>query len=325
MSKFIYPAVILILFAAMSGCNKEQKTNDNVEITRLEVLIDEYVNNGDIVRDSILSGYALPISDYLYMMGLTSPDLESSIDTLYQSAAYKVFYNDVAKRVNSLDTVARDLNTLNQRLIENKVIDFTPKYFTIISPYLQTIMRVDSLVYIAINHYLGSDYDGYRSMPQYILPTKKLDHIKYDVAESIVATEYPHMEFNDVSANMLYEGALLYIIMNSIDNADIAEALGWNDDQLSIARAQESTAWENMATNNLLFSKDPMDSERLFSPSPATTLLGQNMPGRMGRYLGYRIVESYVKKNNVQDVTKLLSADFYNNPQSLINSGYSPK
>ncbi len=79
-----------------------------------------------------------------------------------------------------------------------------------------------------------------------------------------------------------------------------------------------------MAADNLIYSTDMSIARRLSEPSPSSTLISPNLPGRVGRYIGYRIVDAYIANNPGTKLSDILSPDFYNSPSVLINSGYAP-
>ena len=83
--------------------------------------------------------------------------------------------------------------------------------------------------------------------------------------------------------------------------------------------------FRSLITKRLLFSTDRAIADRLVKPAPATSVIGPEVPGRAGRYIGYRIVDSYVRHNNDITPRQLLSSDFYNSRNTLVNSEYSPK
>lgn len=318
--------IFLISATALAGCATRQDKPQKAAITRLDEIVAEFPHASAEKRDSITAAYALPIGDYLYMMGLTSPDLQGSIDTLASSAAYAVFMPDIKSRFSNQDSVENALGSLNRHFKNKLNFAYKPIYYSVISPYRQPIMTVDSMVFIALNHYLGDDYAGYESMPRYQLKTKNPQHITYDVAEALIQREYPTTEFGDLSQRLLREGAVTYAVMQLIPGSTIAAFLGWDDRQAETAKGAEQEAWEQLASSGLLFSTDPIDGDRLFSPAPATAILSPQLPGRMGRFIGLKIVESYIANNpdRANDFGFLLSPDFYADPQSLVSASYNP-
>lgn len=55
--------------------------------------------------------------------------------------------------------------------------------------------------------------------------------------------------------------------------------------------------WQYMIENNLLFSSDQLTRKKLTGEAPFTTYFTRESPGRAAVWIGFRIVESYMKNN----------------------------
>ena len=124
---------------------------------------------------------------------------------------------------------------------------------------------------------------------------------------------------------MLYEGALLYAMLQTIPEATDREVLGYDTAQMQWAIDNEAQIWRELASRGYLYSVDPMVIDRLIVPAPSTSILTPDSPGRIGRFTGLRIVESYMADNPETDLGFLLSKKFYGDPGSLLKAAYSPK
>lgn len=302
------------------------QTDDDADIL---VRLDRIITGGDDIsaetRDSMLIANYAPVANYLYMMGMGNDDIRRSADTLRESASYRIFAPDVVNRFDAHEEeVSSQLAELNNQLKRNGIIDYDTKYYAVISPYRQSLMIADSTVYIALNHYLGSDYQGYQGMPTYNLGVKTPQHIVYDVAEALIDSRFSNKDYSDVSKRLLHEGALTYSILN-LTGGNIKEMLGWSDDEFAFVNSHERDIWETLAKRNLLFSTSASDGDRLFNPSPATAIISVDLPGRVGRYVGLKIVESYMSKHPATSLSELLSDEFYLNPHTMIEAAYDPK
>lgn len=323
----------ILLCVLLTGCSEKKQSGkdadfNSVNIIRLDSMISEFKNMPEQNQNSVMTLYASPISDYLYMMGLTSDDLEGSIDSLANTAAFKIFYPDVNARYNkeaeqqaekSLGRVAVSLSSRYKSVPKYK-------YYGIVSPFNQTIMTVDSCMFISLNHYLGTDYPGYDGMEDYKRKVKNFNNIKYDVAEAALSLAYPYKSEKDATLlnRLLYEGALINAVLDAT-GGDLAEMSGWAEDEYNLLKANESTAWRTLISNDLLYSTDASLPERLFSPAPSTPVLSPEAPGRAGRYVAYKLIQSYLRNNPNATPNDLLQPEFYNNPQSLSKAKYDPQ
>lgn len=260
------------------------------------------------------------------MMGLTSADLRGSIDTLSHSAAFSVFLPDIAQRFNASDSLALQLTQLETN-ISQKLPQLTEaEYFAVTSPYRQSVMLVDSTVFIALNHYLGPDYDGYRSMPDYTKAEKQWRRIPYDVLRARLAVAYDLRDnYDDLSQQLLHDGAVDYAMMQLVPDANLGDMLGWTPEQVDLVERSERQIWETMVMRNLIYSTDPVDRVRLFDPSPTTSVISPQLPGQVGRYMGLKLIEAYVKSHPDVSLNQLLSPEFAYDRNSFLSAGYSPQ
>ena len=95
-------------------------------------------------------------------------------------------------------------------------------------------------------------------------------------------------------------------------------------EKMNWCEKNESTIWEYMIENDYLFSSDPELNERFVYLSPFSKFglsIDQYSPGGVGVWIGLKIIESYVKHNNVSLYDMLIEQD-YN--KILNKSGYRP-
>lgn len=203
---------------------------------------------------------------------------QASFASYCKSPAVKIFTPDVEHVYPNLDKLESTLGHITA-IAGIEFIEIPRRtYFSIISPYSQSIFLSDSVALIALNHYLGADYIGYAGrFEPYRLRDKTPERLPYDIAEAIVASAYPYAPptAQDATAlsRMLYEGALLNAVMALVPDADTSEALSLTAEQLKWLNDNEGRIWNALIGNDLLYSTSPVDATRLVSPAPATAIL----------------------------------------------------
>lgn len=143
----------------------------------------------------------------------------------------------------------------------------------------------------------------------------------------MIAGGYPYIEDENASLlnRMLYEGAVTYMVMKSIPDADLAEAMGYTPEQMQWINENEGNIWRHIIEQRYLYSTDRTLADRLCRPAPSSPAIHSDSPGRAGRYIGYRIVTAYMDSHPGYEAAQLLAPGFYNATSSLIDAGYSPK
>ena len=74
----------------------------------------------------------------------------------------------------------------------------------------------------------------------------------------------------------------------------------------------------------IIFDKSEVLADKIFSPSPATTALIQDAPGRVGRYIGYQLIKSFLEANPHVSLSDYLSDEMYMEENPLVGINYAP-
>ncbi len=200
-----------------------------------------------------------------------------------------------------------------------------PAIYTCISGLNESVILDDSLIGISLDKYLGADFDYY---PRLGLPAYKIRnmHPQKIVPEALyfwAMTEYPiSAQASKVIESMIYEGSLLYFVDAMQPAVHDTLKIGYTHKQLQFCQAGEAAMWAYLAEHNLLFSTKRMDIKRYVDDGPYTSSFTAESPGRVGAWLGWQIVRSYMKKNPEVSLKQLMENRDY--LQILNESGYQP-
>lgn len=192
---------------------------------------------------------------------------------------------------------------------------------------LKSMVIADTIMFIALNHYLGEDYPGYNNSlwPAYMRSEKTPDNLPYDLAEALVATAYPYQGGENATAlsRMIYEGALATAKIRLVPESSAAAALGYSDNQYDWFIHNSAHLWSELASRRMIYDTSAETVSRLVDRAPSTSVVAPYVPGRAGRYVGYRIVCAYLNRYPDTPLATLLSPGFYNDPATLVESQYA--
>lgn len=317
--------LILILSTILFSCISDNTPSQKATIARLDLAIEDYNTMSKDQQSLICDSFSVAINALKIALNTSEPS-DSFLHRLSLSQGVKIFTPDIKNVFKSLDSIERIIGITKHNMMHTIPQLRFPQLYGIVSTYNQSIIMVDSIMLIGLNHYLGCDYPGYSNFEKYQRAIKTPTHLPYDIIEAIIRDQFPYQSSSDETTinRLLYEGAVVAAISKIIPDASILEALGYTHEQFQWLSDNKSQMWKALITRQMLYSSDPIVAERLILPSPATTILHPEAPGRAGRYIGVSIVESYLSKYPNTDFSFLLSSDFYNNPASLVNSGYNP-
>lgn len=311
-----------LFMTALTGCGSGTAEAPRADINRIDSLVNALADASP--DDSIPAGMLRPLTDYLYAMGLSTGDIRTDVANLGNSAAYDIFYKEVVKRFDSLDSLEVVLGVVDMSLASGFPAVGSHTYNAVIIPFRQSIVVGDADVFIGLNHYLGQGHPAYTGFSDTDKATRTSAHIPYHVAEALIATAYPYSESAESTllSRMLYSGAVAKGVLSTVPESSEAELLGWSEEEYEIMIKSEKAIWEKLASDNLLFSTDYSVTGSWMSAEP--NLAGTQLPGNIGRYMGLRIVESYLRNNPEAKLQDLVTPTFYNDEKALIKANYSP-
>ncbi len=185
--------------------------------------------------------------------------------------------------------------------------------------YRNRVIITDTIAILALDAYLGSDHEFYSSIPRYVSEHLKKGQITVDLAEEY-AKKYIYQSQNKTLLDeMIYFGKQLYFKDAVVPFKTNAERIGYSQEQLDWAIANESYVWRYFVERELLFSTESKLLGRFINPAPFSKFylegIDANSPGRLGQYIGWQIVRAYMAQNEVslKDMLITSAEDIFNN------------
>ncbi len=183
--------------------------------------------------------------------------------------------------------------------------DYTvPTVVTVTSDvdYNSRVILTDSLILIALDNYLGQDHRFYQGLSNYIAAELDEEYLVSDVAGAFTKQVVPKPRERNFLAQMIYYGKELYVKDKLLPFISDANKIKYSEEQLAWAKANEEQIWRNFIEQEHLYSTDNKLAQRFLDPAPFSKFgleLDNESPGRIGRYMGWRIVRAFMEKNEV--------------------------
>lgn len=309
--------VILLLSVMVYGCKQSQDA-EPYPVLRVDKVLAGVADADSARYVAAIDSVRPEINAMMSVLGYPSPDWQM-LTAWSESAVVRVFQPDVDSVYANVDGLEREIGHIMREAARQGIALPHMHFAAVVWGSQRPIVRVDSIVLIALNHYLGAQYPGYEGFNALKRSEKIPDMLPYDLSAVLCATQYPMSTKSapTLLSWMLYEGALAYGRMLLVPDASEARALGFTDEQLRLLTDNEKALWQEMALKKLFYETDPMVIDRYLTAAPNTPLLQGQAPGRVGRYIGYIIVKSYLKKHKDATLQFLLSPSFYDNPSIL--------
>ncbi len=203
-----------------------------------------------------------------------------------------------------------------------------PKAYTCITGFNNSIIIADTILGISLDKYLGPDCEYYKMLGIYNYQTLKMDsrNILPDCMYAWAFTEWNFEEMDygseNVFANIIHEGKLYFFARCMLPDYDAGDVFGFTDDQMKFCTRNEGSMWTYLIEYDLLFSGDPLIIKKLTGEAPFTSYFTNESPGKAAVWLGFRIVEKYMRNNPDVTLGELMAMTDYQ--KILTGARYNP-
>lgn len=315
-------ALILALFlSALIAC--ETTPEKMVDTSKIEVSVkldrfEQKYYNADAESLSNLK------NEYPYLFPSQTPDSIwlnkiQDPDELYLLAKVDSVYPDFEAETEEIEQLFKNIKYYYPEFQEPKVLSLITKV-----DYESRVIYADTLMLFAIDMYLGAEDDVYQDFPNYLSRNFKKERLTVDFAEAISGSIFRKQNKRQFIEVIVQEGKLLYLL--ELFNAWKEDHLiiGYAAEDIAWARANEEEIWKYFIEQKLLYQNDPDLRNRFVNSAPFSKFyldIDKESPGKIGSWIGWQIVRSYMENNNVPLHELLKKSEI----ELFENSKYKPK
>ncbi len=232
--------------------------------------------------------------------------------TKQQDSIQKELYDEVTAVFPDFNKETESLELLYKHVLYYFPQHEVPSVITLISDvdYQNRIILADTLLLIGLDNYLGSDHRFYAGIDRYLASGLQKKYMVSDVASAFCKSILVFPRDRTFLAQMIYYGKELYVKDRILPLESNAVKIGYTEEELFWAEANEEQIWRNFIEKEYLYSTDTKLSARFLDPAPFSKFglveIDKESPGRIGRYMGWQIVNSFMDNNDI-DLLQLLS------------------
>jgi gliding motility-associated lipoprotein GldB len=222
---------------------------------------------------------------------------------------WRELFAEVQKKYQKSESIEGELEKVFKHIKYHFPKTKSPKVFTVIAEmdYDNKVIYADSLVIISLEMYLGKDHKFYE-FPAYIKQNFEQRQMMPDLVASFAKSKVKFEKDNTLLSQMIYHGKLLYLKDLLLSSYTDDEKMGYTPKEISWCEENESYIWRYFLENELLYSNELKLNSRFIAPAPFSKFyleIDNESPGQVGAWIGWQIVRSYAKNNDVP-VAKLL-------------------
>lgn len=156
-------------------------------------------------------------------------------------------------------------------------------------------------LFIGIDHFL-IDKEKFRPNPQifhnYILKFYNRENIAIKVSQ-LLSQKYNAYDGKDQSllANIIFYGKAYFFVKSMNPTEKNPLIIEYSEKEWNAAEENDHIIWDHFVKKELFYTKDKKLISKYVDPRPTTGEVAEACPGRIGQWLGFKIVESYMKNN----------------------------
>jgi hypothetical protein len=202
----------------------------------------------------------------------------------------------------------------------------TPKTFTLITnlDYEHAVTYKDSLLFLSLDMYLGENSEVYQSFPKYISRNYTKKRLPIDVATKITDQLLTLQRGSTFLEKMVYHGKKMHVLKTLLPQYSEQELMGYTKKKYNWLVANEALIWAYFIENESLFNVDHKLDQRFNQQAPFSKFyldIDRKTPDRIGIWMGWQIVQSYLRHSN-KNMLELLHVD---GELLFQNSKYKPQ
>ena len=314
---------IILIFAVTSvflSCDKKTKVEEAVAEIPVELQVERFdklffeTSPENLGKLKIQFPYFFPkeTADSVWISKMKNP-------------LWRELYTEVQKKYADFEPVQKDLNTLFKHIKYYFPETKKPKIVTVISEmdYNNKVIYTDSLVVISLELYLGKEHKFYQ-FPNYLKQNFEQKQILPDVVLSFSTQKIAPLTDTDLLSQMVYYGKQLYLKDLFLPEYNDADKIGYTPEQNKWCEENEGYMWRYFLENELLYSNEQKLANRFINPAPFSKFyleIDNESPGRVGTWIGWQMVRSFMKNNDIalQEMLKMNAKELFE------KSKYKPK
>ena len=311
-------SLLFLCFLAFSCAGRKiiVESNPDLNVKRFDVDFYKYLNKQ--TSEEGLSAQYKPFLDVFgtQVVNVGTPDstgFYERLNSFFSDTDLMSLYKDQQEKFVDFDFVDKELNPALTTLLTEFPNLKQPNVYVHVSGLNQSVIVTDEVLSLSADKYLGADYPFYRNFfYDYQLQNMTPERIVPDYLLGFMMANFPFEGAQDVLLdNILYEGKLRYILSCLLPERKSWEYVAYTKEQYLWCDKNEANIWKIILENDHLYTSDYMRITQYTNEAPYTAAVSPQSPGRLGVWVGFRIISSYMKKHKettLADLMKLTDA-----------------
>ena len=251
-------------------------------------------------------------------------------DTLWTNKLKDKYFielnKEIKKQFPNTTQLEDDIEMLVSRIKYYFPEEKTPRVITLINEVLldKKALYTNDFIFISLDCYLGNKHPFYDVFAAYQKQNLVKEQILPDLVTNFGYRKVIPSQDKTLLGEMIYFGKIQYLKDVLLPTISDAVKIGYTTTQYKWCEENEAQIWSYLIENKLLYDNNIKNYQRFIEDAPFTKFyeaIDRESPGRVGQWVGWQIVKSYMDNNDIS-VEKLLKME----PLEIFNnSKYKPK
>ncbi|MBR4912975.1 MAG: hypothetical protein IKZ54_09080 [Bacteroidales bacterium] len=252
-----------------------------------------------------------------------------SIKGFISDPVIKEIYKDAEAKYRDLSDFENQIIPALTLYLTHFPDERTPGFCTLVSGIdfqMPSVFGYENTIFVCLDMYMGKDYKQYgqAGMPKYIAARCEPKYMATDCfSKALVYRHLPDKTLVTLLDNMVDAGKKMLFTQTMFPNVPAQDILGYSKEQYDWATSHESSVWHYLVEKNLVYDNTENVIRRMIDETPFTRDFGNDSPGRLGYFIGFQIVQSYMKNHPGTTLKELMKMT--DSQKFLKDSGYKPK
>jgi gliding motility-associated lipoprotein GldB len=222
------------------------------------------------------------------------------IDTLYRETMQE--FGDISQLKAEFEQAFKNVKSYYPQFKE-------PKIQTVITGFANDMYVSDSLIIIGLDYFIGPEATFRpNDLPNYILERYQKEFIVPSIL-LILSEKFNKTDVRDKTllAEMIYYGKAYYFTSRVLPCTNDSLLIGYSGEEIEEVNENEDIIWASLLHNKVIYETDHEMKKKFIGERPKVHEIGEKCPGRIGTWIGWEIVESYMKTHDDTSLQQIMS------------------
>lgn len=321
------PVLLIILIVFLSACGSEacrdsiEPVKVDLKVERLEEELFEATSSKEV--ELFLGNYPDFAQFFLHSDQYPADSiLAKSIFNLIQNPSIDTLFQESIEAFQNFDAIISELETSLGRLKAYYPQTQIPLVQTAVTGLYNDMFITNEHIMIGLDFFIGEDA-SYKpqQIPNYILKRYTPEHLTASIMQFISSQYILPGKGDAMLVEMIDYGKSFYLMSKIMPCTPESILIGYTDEEWSDVFENEEIIWANFVQNEWLYETNHSMKQKFLGERPNVYEIGDKCPGRIGRWLGWQIVNSYAERTGIS-VEELMKETDHN--KIFTQSGYKP-